>query len=168
MGATTIIVVETVPERIEVAKKLGADHVIDFRSHDPVSEIMRISDGRGVDVAIEALGTQQTFESCLRVLRPGGALSSLGVYSADVDDATVRNIRYSGPADDRREIMLTMALKAYGPKHNETRVLAVSAKNSSKARVTRAGVSLWPGRSVLSPAPDDDPKCGVGLVGLVR
>ena len=35
----------------------------------------------GVDVAIEALGTQQTFENCLRCLRPGGTLSSLGVYS---------------------------------------------------------------------------------------
>ena len=38
----------------------------------------------GVDVAIEALGTQATFEACLRVLRPGGTLSSLGVYSADL------------------------------------------------------------------------------------
>ena len=37
--------------------------------------------GGGVDVAIEALGTQQTFESALRSLRPGGTLSSLGVYS---------------------------------------------------------------------------------------
>jgi threonine dehydrogenase-like Zn-dependent dehydrogenase len=42
---------------------------------------VRIQYGRGVDVAIEALGLQQTFESCLRVLRPGGKLSSLGVYS---------------------------------------------------------------------------------------
>lgn len=40
--------------------------------------------GRGVDVAIEALGTQATFEACLRVLRPGGTLSSLGVYSSDL------------------------------------------------------------------------------------
>ncbi len=84
MGATTIIVVETVPERIEVAQRLGADHVIDFRAHDPVAEIMRITDGRGVDVAIEALGIQQTFEACLRVLRPAGTLSSLGVYSTDL------------------------------------------------------------------------------------
>jgi len=45
---------------------------------------MALTDGRGVDVAIEALGTQQTFEACLRVLRPGGTLSSLGVYSADL------------------------------------------------------------------------------------
>lgn len=84
MGATTIIVVETVLERIEVAKRLGANHVIDFRAYDPVAEIMRITDGRGVDVAIEALGIQQTFEACLRVLRPAGTLSSLGVYSTDL------------------------------------------------------------------------------------
>ena len=84
MGATTIIAVETVPERIEVARRLGADVVIDFRSVDVVDEILRITEGRGVDVAIEALGTQGTFEACMRVLRPGGTLSSLGVYSRDL------------------------------------------------------------------------------------
>lgn len=83
-GATTVIAVETVPERAEMARRMGADVVIDFKAADPVDEIMRITDGRGVDVAIEALGTQQTFESCLRILRPGGVLSSLGVYSADL------------------------------------------------------------------------------------
>ena len=62
----------------------GADHVVDFRAEDPVEAIMRLTDGRGVDVAIEALGTQATFEACLRVLRPGGTLSSLGVYSSDL------------------------------------------------------------------------------------
>jgi threonine dehydrogenase-like Zn-dependent dehydrogenase len=45
---------------------------------------MRITGGRGVDVAIEALGRQETFEAALRVLRPGGTLSSLGVYSQDL------------------------------------------------------------------------------------
>ena len=45
---------------------------------------MRLTNGRGVDVAIEALGIQDTFEACLRVLRPGGTLSSLGVYSTDL------------------------------------------------------------------------------------
>ena len=48
-----------------VATKMGADHVIDASKLDPVEEIMRLTDGRGVDVAIEALGTQQTFEACL-------------------------------------------------------------------------------------------------------
>ena len=83
-GATTIIGVETVPERQEAARRLGADHVGDFGKVDPVDEIMKLTEGRGVDVAIEALGLPQTFEACLRVLRPGGTLSSLGVYSSDL------------------------------------------------------------------------------------
>ena len=84
MGATTIIAVDTLASRLTVAKRMGADHVVDFKATDPVAEIMRLTDGRGVDVAIEALGRQQTFEWALRVLRPGGVLSSLGVYSADL------------------------------------------------------------------------------------
>jgi len=84
MGATTIIGVDTVPARLDIARKLGATHVVDFKAGNPVEQIMAITDGRGVDVAIEALGVQNTFESALRVLRPGGRLSSLGVYSSDL------------------------------------------------------------------------------------
>jgi alcohol dehydrogenase len=83
-GATTIIAVESLPARREIALRLGAHHVVDFRKVDPVEEILRLTEGRGVDVAIEALGTQATFEGALRVLRPGGTLSSLGVYSGDL------------------------------------------------------------------------------------
>jgi alcohol dehydrogenase len=60
MGASCIIVVESIPERCKVARAMGADHVVDFRKSDPVEQILHITDGRGVDVAIEALGTQQT------------------------------------------------------------------------------------------------------------
>ena len=84
MGAATIIAVESVPARIEVARNMGADHVVDFSRVDPVDEIMKLTGGRGVDVSIEALGLQATFEAALRVLRPGGTLSSLGVYSTDL------------------------------------------------------------------------------------
>lgn len=83
-GAGLIIGVDTAPARLDIAKTLGADVVIDFNACDPVEEIMKLTKGRGVDVAIEALGLQQTFENCLRVLRPGGTLSSLGVYSEDL------------------------------------------------------------------------------------
>ncbi len=83
-GATTIIGVDRLRQRLDIAKRMGADHVIDSSTVDPVAEIMRLTAGRGVDVAIEALGQQATFEACLRVLRPGGTLSSLGVYSADL------------------------------------------------------------------------------------
>jgi len=84
MGATTIIAVDRVPERLAIARRLGADHVVDFSKVDPVQEIMRLTDGRGVDVAIEAFGAQATFEGALRVLRPGGTLASLGIYSTDL------------------------------------------------------------------------------------
>jgi alcohol dehydrogenase len=83
-GAITIITVDGVLERLAMSRSLGADDTVNFHETDPVAEIMRLTDGRGVDVAIEALGTQSTFESALRVLRPGGTLSSLGVYSSDL------------------------------------------------------------------------------------
>jgi alcohol dehydrogenase len=54
---------------------------LNTKNGDPVPEIKRLTEGRGVDVAIEALGQQETFENALRAIRPGGTLSSLGVYS---------------------------------------------------------------------------------------
>jgi threonine dehydrogenase-like Zn-dependent dehydrogenase len=83
-GASLVIGVDRLPNRLRMSLQMGADHVIDSSQVDPVAEIMRITGGRGVDVAIEALGLQQTFEAGLRVLRPGGTLSSLGVYSTDL------------------------------------------------------------------------------------
>jgi threonine dehydrogenase-like Zn-dependent dehydrogenase len=80
-GATRIIVVDRLANRLEMAKQLGADLVLDASERDPIEAILALTGGRGADVAIEALGLQETFESCLRVLRPGGTLSSLGVYA---------------------------------------------------------------------------------------
>lgn len=83
-GAALVIGVDRLPQRLAVARRMGADHVVDAGVEDPVDAIMALTQGRGVDVAIEALGTQATFEAALRVLRPGGTLSSLGVYSSDL------------------------------------------------------------------------------------
>jgi len=83
-GATTIIAVDSVPERLAMARRMGADEVVNFKETDAVEAIMALTRGRGVDSAIEALGLQSTFEQCLRVLKPGGTLSSLGVYSEDL------------------------------------------------------------------------------------
>ena len=80
LGASQVIGIDGDDGRIAFAKKMGVDVVLDYRKVDVIEEIKRITGG-GVDVAIEALGTQVTFENALRVLRPGGTLSSLGVYS---------------------------------------------------------------------------------------
>jgi len=84
-GASMVIAIDHLPARLAQAKKLGADVTINFEEKDVLAEIRSLTGGRGVDVAIEALGTQVTFENCLRALKPGGVLSSLGVYSGKVE-----------------------------------------------------------------------------------
>src|SRR6187399_354303 len=84
MGASFIIGVDSDPVRIEMSKRMGAHIVLDPKQCDVVAEVKRLTGG-GADVSIEALGTQQTFESALRCLRPGGTLSSLGVYSGKLE-----------------------------------------------------------------------------------
>jgi threonine dehydrogenase-like Zn-dependent dehydrogenase len=79
-GATLVIGVDGDAHRREVAKRMGADVVLDPRAVDVVAEVKRLTSG-GADASIEALGIQDTFEAALRSLRPGGTLSSLGVYS---------------------------------------------------------------------------------------
>lgn len=80
MGAALVIGVEGDAARIDFARKMGVDVVLNYNEVDTVAEIKKLTGG-GADVAIEALGTQGTFENALRCLRPGGTLSSLGVYS---------------------------------------------------------------------------------------
>ncbi len=79
-GAGTIIAVESIPERVAMAKRFGADIVVD--PADAVEKIMSLTGGKGVDIAVEALGHQVTFENACRVVRNGGTVSSVGVYGA--------------------------------------------------------------------------------------
>ena len=80
MGAALIIGVDSDETRLKMARQLGANVTLNFNEIDVVAEVKQLTGG-GADVAIEALGTPQTFENALRSLRPGGTLSSLGVYS---------------------------------------------------------------------------------------
>ena len=80
-GAALIIAVDTVGTRLDTARRFGANVTLNPQHGDVVETIKRLTDGRGVDVAIEALGKQETFENALRSTRAGGTLSSLGVYS---------------------------------------------------------------------------------------
>jgi alcohol dehydrogenase len=80
-GAGLVIGIDGNEQRLAMARRLGANVTLNANGVDAVAEIKRLTDGRGVDVAIEALGRQETFERALRAVRPGGTLSSLGVYS---------------------------------------------------------------------------------------
>ncbi len=83
-GASTIIAIDGNNERLAMAKKMGADITLNFKEVDVVDEVMKLTGGRGVDSSIEALGLQSTFEQGLKILKPGGTFSSLGVYSKDL------------------------------------------------------------------------------------
>jgi alcohol dehydrogenase len=126
MGASMIIGVEAISVRAKIAHSLGADHVVDFSTTDPVAEILKLTGGRGVDVAIEALGRQETFEAALRVLRPGGTLSSLGVYSTDLripldafsaglGDNRIVTTLCPGGKERMRRLMATVAAGRFDP-----------------------------------------------------
>lgn len=84
-GASLIIAIDAIEKRLHLAREMGADEVIDFTQQDPVAAIKRLTGGRGVDVAIEALGKQETFQWCLDATRPGGIVSSLGVYGGKLE-----------------------------------------------------------------------------------
>ena len=63
-----------------VAREYGADDIVDFEEGDPVKQIHDLTDGEGVDAAIEALGTSATFEQCVKVTKAGGTVSNVGYH----------------------------------------------------------------------------------------
>jgi isopropanol dehydrogenase (NADP+) len=79
-GAAFIIAVETDPKRAKLALEYGAHLVVDFRKEDPVKRILAETGGVGVDTAIEALGSQLSFEQCVKVTKPGGTISNVGYH----------------------------------------------------------------------------------------
>jgi threonine dehydrogenase-like Zn-dependent dehydrogenase len=98
-GAGLIVGVDPLADRRAMSSQFGATVTLDPTRCDVVSELKRLTEGRGVDVAIEALGRQDTFEMALRSLRPGGVLSSLGVYSGKL--VAPYEAIYAGLADQR-------------------------------------------------------------------
>jgi alcohol dehydrogenase len=122
-GAALVIAVDSVPRRLEMAKRMGADVVLDYKNQDVVAEIKRLTGG-GADVTIEALGTQPTFENALRSMRPGGVLSSLGVYSghlkvpldafgAGLADQTIVTTLCPGGKERMRRLMSIVRAKRF-------------------------------------------------------
>jgi threonine dehydrogenase-like Zn-dependent dehydrogenase len=98
-GAGLIIGIDSNPDRLAMAKRFGANVVLDPNDGDPVVRIKALTSGRGADVTIEALGRQETFENALRATRPGGTVSSLGVYSGKL--AVPYEAFYAGLGDQR-------------------------------------------------------------------
>lgn len=101
-GASDIIAVDVQDEKLEKAKTLGATHTINSAKEDPIEKILEITGGKGVDVAVEALGRPQTFAQCTQSVKDGGKAVMIGLAQAgslgevDINRLVRRKIKVIG------------------------------------------------------------------------
>ncbi len=118
LGAGLVIGIESIPGRQALGRKYGCDVVIDHSKTDPVEAIMDLTAGQGVDSSIEALGSQATFEACIKATRPGGTISNVGyhgdgeyvhiprlAWGVGMSDKTIRTGLCPGGAERMRRLM---------------------------------------------------------------
>ena len=83
-GATDLIVVDVIPKRLELAKEIGATHVINAAECDVLKEIDAITDGMGCDIVIETAGTKITYSQTSYIVRRGGTIVLVGLAPQDI------------------------------------------------------------------------------------
>ncbi|MEX2466579.1 MAG: alcohol dehydrogenase catalytic domain-containing protein [Gemmatimonadota bacterium] len=109
-GARQVVAVDRVPTRLEAARRFGATPV-DFSSQDPVALVRSLSDERGADGVIEAVGTPEATRAAADLLRPGGAIGAVGFHvephlALSPGEIYDRNLTYSGGRCPARAYML--------------------------------------------------------------
>lgn len=80
-----IIMIDLDNNRLEIAERFGATTIINSQDGKAVEKVMKMTDGRGVDTAIEAVGIANTFLICQDIVAPGGTIANIGVHGAKVD-----------------------------------------------------------------------------------
>jgi alcohol dehydrogenase len=84
-GAARIIALDLDNNRLEQAKAFGATDAVNSGKDDWADQVRAMTDGLGVDVAIEAVGVPATFEACTKIVRPGGSVANVGVHGSPVE-----------------------------------------------------------------------------------
>lgn len=94
-----IVMIDMDPARLELATQFGATDTIQVGAEDPVAQIMEMTDGLGVDVAIEAVGVPATFDICQKIVSAGGNIANVGVHGKPVElhieELWIKNINIS-------------------------------------------------------------------------
>jgi threonine dehydrogenase-like Zn-dependent dehydrogenase len=113
--------------RLEVAKKYGADITINSLNEDPMEKIMELSDGRGADVVIEGVGNTDSLGACLQIIRPGGTVSFVGLFwesfPINMTDFFLRNLTLRGGVAPARTYMPILMPLIEGGKLDPTLVI---------------------------------------------
>jgi alcohol dehydrogenase len=84
-GAATIVAIDLDKNRLEKAREFGATDVVDSSASDWKDQVFALTDGAGVDVAIEAVGIPPTFGMATELVRPGGHVANVGVHGKSVE-----------------------------------------------------------------------------------
>jgi len=132
-GAGQIIVVDKRSNRLALSRFYGADIIVDFTEVDPDEAIMDITQGVGVDAAVEEIGSQMAFDSCVRVTRPGSTIVNIGIHSdgdainilnrgwyGGNNEVTIRSILCPGGKERMSRLMRLIANKRIDPTHLKT------------------------------------------------
>lgn len=82
---TEIIMVDLDDNRLEIAKKFGATQLVNSSDGYAVQKIMELTEGKGVDVVMEAVGIPTTFDICQEIVKPGGNIANIGVHGKSVE-----------------------------------------------------------------------------------
>ncbi|MHB1946978.1 MAG: zinc-dependent alcohol dehydrogenase family protein [Gammaproteobacteria bacterium] len=82
---SAIIMIDLDDNRLEVAKRLGATQIINSKDGNAAETVMKMTNGRGVDTAIEAVGVPASFIVCEDIVTPGGVIANVGVHGIKVD-----------------------------------------------------------------------------------
>ncbi|KAK3010004.1 hypothetical protein RJ639_012716 [Escallonia herrerae] len=116
-AASEIIAVDVLDEKLQNAKMIGATHVVNAQKEDPVLRIREITEGRGVDIAVEALGRPQTFMQCTQSVRDGGKAVMIGLAlsgakgEVDINHLVRRQIKVIGSYGGRARHDLPKLIK---------------------------------------------------------
>lgn len=121
-GADPVIAIDVAPDKLEAARVLGATHVVNSAESDPIAAVHELTGGRGVDVAFEAIGRQQTFQQAVGMLADGGRMVAIGIAAggatAEIEITPLvrrgATIRGSYGARTREDLPAVIALAAEG------------------------------------------------------
>lgn len=123
LGANQVILVGTRESRLEMGRKLGADHTVSVREKDPVETIMKLTGGMGVDLAIECSGASSAPQQCAAVTKRGGKVLFVAFYKEPVtldlsaivrSDITMHTTRGEGGNNVKRAVSLAAQGRLHG------------------------------------------------------
>jgi S-(hydroxymethyl)glutathione dehydrogenase/alcohol dehydrogenase len=158
-GASQIIAIDVRDEKLEVARQMGATDTIHAASGDVVAQVKALTDGRGVDVAFEALGRPETFVQAFDIIRDGGRMVPVGIASGrstapvEITRLVRRSLRIVGSfgartRSDMPEILRLAALGALRPESMVTNRFTLDEADAGYQALSRGEIV---GRAIVTP-----------------